>query len=407
MRFEFLPAFQGDCFLIHAGTTAKPVLTLVDGGPGGTYNKFLKPRLMKIRDERSLDDATPLIIDLVIVSHVDDDHINGIIELFRDIRNAKMNQDPPPFKVLGLWHNSFDEIIGNDEVKAATAQFGTASLAPAMDDLPTDEQFDTGLILQSIAQGNELRDLAKSDELQIPLNDGFGGLIKSSPGKKTTRKIGGITFTVIGPRTPEVAALQKDHDKWLKEQKKKGKPITPGSMLQAVTDESVANLSSIVLLADDGKRKVLLTGDARLDFILGGLEEIGLIAKGGTLDVDLFKLPHHGSDRNVDVPTLKRVHAKQHLFTGNGLFGNPERKTVEMLRDARPGAAMELFLTYTIGAIDPVRKAVHEQERQKKIKKGKPPGPVWSDAVNALATLVPTLPKTMKVIEPTDTMVAL
>ena len=407
MRFEFLPAFQGDCFLIHAGTTAKPALILVDGGPGGTYNKFLKPRLMQIREERGLDDAAPLVIDLVIVSHVDDDHINGILELFRDIRNAKMNRDPPPFQVNGLWHNSFDEIIGNNEVKAATMQFGTASIAPLMDDLASDEQFDTGLILQSIAQGNELRDLAKSDELQIPINDGFGGLIKCQPGKKTTRKVGGVTFTVIGPRTPELAALQKVHDKWLKERKKAGKPITPGAMLQAITDDSVANLSSIVLLADDGKRKALLTGDAGLDFILTGLEDIGLIPKGGALDVDLFKLPHHGSDRNVDVPTLRRVHAKQHLFTGNGLFGNPERHTVEMLRDAQPAAAMELYLTYTIAEIDPVRETVHEQERQKKIKKGKPPGPVWSDPVNALATLVPKLPATMKVIEPIGPVVKL
>jgi hypothetical protein len=263
------------------------------------------------------------------------------------------------------------------------------------------------LILQSSAQGNELRDLANSDELQIPINDGFGGLIKSSPGKKTTHKIGGITFTVVCPRTPELAALQKDHDKWLKEQKKKGKPITPGSMLQAITDTAVANLSSIVLLADDGKRKALLTGDARADFILTGLEEIGLIPKGGALDVDLFKMPHHGSDRNVDNPSLARIRAKQHLFTGNGLFGNPERATVAMLRDARPGAAMELFLTYDIATIDPTRKIVHEQERQKKVKKGKPPGPVWSDKDHSIASLVPTLPAAMKIIEPSGPFVKL
>jgi len=197
MQFEFLPAFQGDCFLIHAGTKAKPVLILVDGGPGGTYNKHLKPRLMQLRDERELDEFTPLVINLVIVSHVDDDHINGIVELFRDIRKAKMNGDPPLFTVLGLWHNSFDEIIGNDEVNVATAQFGTASIAPVVADSESHEQFDAALILQSIAQGNELRDLANSDELQIPINNGFGGLIKSSPGKKTVRKIGGVSFTVI------------------------------------------------------------------------------------------------------------------------------------------------------------------------------------------------------------------
>ena len=45
MKFEFLPAFKGDCFFIHAGTDSKPVLILVDGGPGGTYQNHLRPRL--------------------------------------------------------------------------------------------------------------------------------------------------------------------------------------------------------------------------------------------------------------------------------------------------------------------------------------------------------------------------
>jgi len=52
MKFEFLPAFQGDCFLIHAGTDAEPCLILVDGGPGGTYEQHLRPRLMEIREGR-------------------------------------------------------------------------------------------------------------------------------------------------------------------------------------------------------------------------------------------------------------------------------------------------------------------------------------------------------------------
>ena len=76
MKFEFLPAFKGDCFLIHAGTAADPFLILIDGGPGGTYKGHLRPRLMALRDDRGLGPHEPLIIDLVIVSHVDDDHIN-------------------------------------------------------------------------------------------------------------------------------------------------------------------------------------------------------------------------------------------------------------------------------------------------------------------------------------------
>lgn len=39
---------------------------------------------------------------------------------------------------------------------------------------------------------------------------------------------------------------------------------------------SVANLSSVVVLAAVGKKRMLLTGDARGDKILEGLELVGL-----------------------------------------------------------------------------------------------------------------------------------
>ena len=67
---------------------------------------------------------------------------------------------------------------------------------------------------------------------------------------------------------PEIAALQKKHEAWLKERKKKGK--SPQAALAAYVDKSVPNLSSIVLLAEAKGKRMLLTGDARGDKILQG-----------------------------------------------------------------------------------------------------------------------------------------
>ena len=88
MRYEFLPAFKGDCFLIHGGSDDEPVLILVDGGPKGTYEDHLRPRLMELRDERGLDESAA-DHDLVVVSHFDDDHINGIIAVSGDARRRR------------------------------------------------------------------------------------------------------------------------------------------------------------------------------------------------------------------------------------------------------------------------------------------------------------------------------
>ena len=415
MRFEFLPAFKGDCFLIHAGTDSAPVLILVDGGPTGTYEQHLRPRLMELRDERGLAPDEPLVIDLVIVSHVDDDHINGIIDLLRETRDAIMAGEPPLFEIRGLWHNSFDEIIGNKEVPLGTNQFGAASFAPLLDETETQREFDAGLLLQSVAQGQELRDLALSDELQIPLNETFDRLILTKTGSLTTREIGGITFTILGPRSQELEELRQKHDEWLEEQKAKGNPITPGSLLQALgRDKSPANLSSIVLLAERDGRKALLTGDARSDFILKGMEEIGLIPGGGEFEVDLLKMPHHGSDRNVDEDFLSRVTAPDYLFTGNGEHGNPERHTFELLRDARPGKAMKLYLTYPVAEIDKERQHDHEKERAKELAKkakgklkGREPRPEWSNLEHSLKALIDALPAGVEVIEPAGSVVEL
>ena len=282
MKFEFLPAFKGDCFLIHGGTEQEPVLILVDGGPRGTYQQHLRKRLMALRDERDLDEFTPLVIDLVMVSHVDDDHINGILDLLREIRNSVMAGNSPLFEVRGLWHNSFDEIIGNDEVTTASAQYGAAAFDALIEEADDQMDLDAALILQNVKQGHELRELAKSDELQIPINDGFDGLIQTRKGELTQREFGGITFTILGPRRDELKRLQREHDAWLRKRKAEGKPVTPGSMLQSLSDNTAANLSSIVVLAERDGRKALLTGDARSDFVLKGMEECGLIPEGGS-----------------------------------------------------------------------------------------------------------------------------
>ena len=413
MRYEFLPAFKGDCFLIHAGSDQAPVLILVDGGPANTWRRHLRKRLMELRDERGLDEFTPLVIDRVIVSHVDDDHINGIIDLFEEIAAAKEAGNAPLFEVRSLWHNSFDDILGNNEVAVEAAQFGAAGFAPLVGEAETDEEFDAGLILQSVAQGQKLRDLA--EKIGVPINDGDGGLIKTVNGERTVEELGGVAFTIVGPRTTELAALQAEHDKWLKKQKAEGKRVTPASLLQSLSDESVANLSSIVLLAEHEGRSVLLTGDARGDFVAKGLEEIGLMAPGGTLAVDLLKMPHHGSDRNVDEDFLRRIPARQYLFTGDGEHGNPERATFEMLAAARPDAGMDWYLTYKVADIDPERRKEHDHERDKELKKQregklkppKEPRPAWTDAQHSVGAVLANLPANIRVIAPTGDFVEL
>ncbi len=70
-------ARKGDCLIVHYGTKAEPGLMLIDGGPAEVYKPFLKPRLAEIRKARGLAANATLPVDLLMVSHIDDDHIKG------------------------------------------------------------------------------------------------------------------------------------------------------------------------------------------------------------------------------------------------------------------------------------------------------------------------------------------
>ena len=383
-------ARKGDCLILHYGSKNVPGLGLIDGGPSQVYKPQLKPRLQQIRTARKLEPDDPLPVDFLMVSHIDDDHIKGVLELTKELLEAKAAKRPLPLKIKGVWHNSFDDIIGNSpkELTAAvTAQFGPASLSgePEVDGLDPD----AAKVLASVAQGFRLRDDLRG--LKLRINPDFaGGLVMARKKAKRIDMGHGLKFTVIGPMHDELVALQKDHDTFLKTKKKEK---VKASLLAAFTDNSAANLSSLVVLAEAGKKRMLLTGDARGDKVLTGLELAGFLKQDGKskIHVEVFKVPHHGSGRNADPILFRRVTADHYVFSGNGEHGNPERETLQMLLDERGDADdFTIHLTYPIDEIDVARKADWEKEQQKeKVRKQKNPKlkvrANWSAKKNSLA----------------------
>jgi hypothetical protein len=382
-------ARKGDCLLLHYGTKDDPGLVLIDGGPSKVYKPHLKPRLADIRKARRLGDNDPLPVDLMMVSHIDDDHVNGILELTKELIVTQSARRPLPLKIRGLWHNTFDDVIGNSpkELRSAvTAQFGAASLSGEPDVEGLDPA--VAMVLASLEQGVRLRDDAR--KLKLSLNPHHNGRMVMVDGKAKPIDMGrGLTFTVVGPMQAELVALQKEHDAWLKQQAAK----KTRAALASFTDSSAANLSSIVVLAAAGGKRMLLTGDARGDKIIQGLEMARVLKPGGTLHVDVLKMPHHGSDRNMEPSFLERVTADHYVFSGDGEHGNPERATFDMLLQARGDADYAVHLTYPVAQIDVGRKRDWMKERKKELsRRRKAPGTdvreVWSNRKHALGDLL-------------------
>src|SRR5688572_9844739 len=105
---EALDANHGDCIFLHFGTRQNPEFMIIDGGPGRAGSVFatvVRPRLEEMA--ANLNVALPLDVRLVMVSHIDDDHIGGVLKLM-DRANIGAN---PLINVEALWHNSFDDFL--------------------------------------------------------------------------------------------------------------------------------------------------------------------------------------------------------------------------------------------------------------------------------------------------------
>ena len=328
---EALRAKHGDSLLLHFGAADSPRLVVIDGGPAGVYKSSLKPRLQQLQKART----KTLPVDLAMVSHIDDDHINGFLAWIESLGRA----GAVDCNVLEVWHNSFDDIIGSsaeaDALLAAVKPAVTAALTSTGSAAGMHEH--SALVLASVPQGRNLRiELTKRG---LAVNAGFpsGIIAVREKQKMEKKKLGELTLTVLGPRLERVRDLRKA---WKKKVEQMGV-----AQLAGFTDESVFNLSSIIVLAEAGGKSMLLTGDARGDDILSVLTQAKLF-KQDVFQCDLLKIPHHGSDHNVSTDFFRRVVADHYVFSGDGKHNNPELSTLQMLLDARPGEKYSVHFTY-------------------------------------------------------------
>jgi hypothetical protein len=345
---ETLRAKHGDALLLHYG--AKKRVILIDGGPAGVYKATLKKRLDQLRGTKETLD-----LRLIMVSHIDDDHIRGILDLLAELEDADADQRPRPWNARTIWINTFDDLVGqnSEELRtAAIAAIGDIQLADLENDVfPSGLSEHTSLMLASVGQGRRLRQTAGA--LGMAFNatpSGMGGLLIAGDGAPKIDLGDGLSFRILGPSKKRLEELRVT---WDKEVAKKLAGQAASLELAEYLDKSVFNLASLVIWAEHGGKTMLLTGDARGDDVLEGLEAAGLLAPGGQVEVDLLKLPHHGSDRNVDLDFFQRIKAKNYVASGDGKHDNPEPAMFNLLFSARQNDPdpFKIFMTYAVGEL--------------------------------------------------------
>jgi beta-lactamase superfamily II metal-dependent hydrolase len=309
-KLHVVQAQFGDGLILSYGTSAKPRHILIDGGPSGNYAADLEPALGQIIGKGGK-------LDLVVLSHVDNDHVIGVLDLFAAVEEDDISDREPRVKIAGLWHNSFERSIDptgalSQQMQAMMMVAGAASIA-----MPH-----SGDALYGIREGNRLRLMAR--KMKIPANKGFKDDLILVDTAKLPIKFGPLELRIAGPRRANLKALQTEWLNWLEEATQKA---ASNPTAAAMSDKSVPNLSSIVLLAKCNGKTILLTGDARGDHIIEGLTTAKL-AKKGKLHVDVLKVQHHGSDRNTTRGFFDAITAGTYIISANGRYGNPDFDTL-------------------------------------------------------------------------------
>ena len=87
-------------------------------------------------------------------------------------------------------------------------------------------------------------------------------------------------------------------------------------------------------------------GDGRGDHTIEGLKSAGLLDGEGRIAVDVLKMPHHGSDRDVKDAYFETIRAKHYVISADGKYDNPDVDTLEMISRARPDDDFTIHLTY-------------------------------------------------------------
>jgi beta-lactamase superfamily II metal-dependent hydrolase len=325
-RLHVVQAEFGDCLLLEYGTDGKPRFTLIDGGPSSNFADNLEPVLRKIASKTTA-------LDLTVLSHVDNDHIIGLVDYFAELQAGTAGLPRPK----ELWHNSWGRAIDPDgTVGPRLKALMTASRTAAMPN--------AAMATLGIDEGNALR--TKATLLNVPINKSVPNVdLITVDDVKNPIAFGNLKLRVVGPTRANLEKLRKEWMSWL--DKHEDDVAGDNAMVMANSDQSVPNLSSIALIAEAHGKTILLTGDGRSDHLLDGLQMAGRLDAQGRCHVDILKLAHHGSDRDVNKEFFERVSADTYVVSANGRYGNPDFDTLAWVVEAAKEAGRKIQLVFT------------------------------------------------------------
>lgn len=285
MRIRVLKANVGDSIIISYGKENN-VHILVDGGTGHECYKTLKDFIKNVQEKGQK-------LKLVVLTHIDNDHINGILQIMKE-------------KIFGT-HKIVENIFFN------YGEFLNEHLKVTSKGIIGITNKDTKI---GYREGTELEELLEKSEIH------HKWCIKEGD----TFQIEGAKMTIL---SPDIDTLKRFQKNWEREEEKTTKIAAYQEEYEAIEvlceknfegRNSLANQSSIAFIFEYDDYRLLFLGDSTASKIEQAIQKLGYSVTN-KLKVDCCKISHHASSHNTSSELIKLLDCNNYIIstciTGN------------------------------------------------------------------------------------------
>lgn len=285
-----LKAEHGDAFIISIGNDKEHHYIVVDGGPSSKYC---------IDDVVEELNKLP-VIDLMVLTHYDDDHIAGLIEYISNYNGKSL-------PVKQIWANCSKDITINMSSSISYTQANT------LDNL-----------LNAFCAKQELQRYDDIDCTMPPVDLGFCTIQILSPTPSALL----FNKEQYVEKVAKIASTRVEQDAKTSLENLSQRPLKPKH-----DGDDVINRSSIAFLIEADGKTLLMMGDADPWVVYNKIKCIERHT-GKKVKVDFTKVSHHGSKNNTCNELLDAIDCYNFIISTNGGESNsyhPDRETLAKL----------------------------------------------------------------------------
>ena len=326
MKIKFLKAYNGDSILLSfQDDTGINRNILIDGGTSKTYYGSGKKGdlYFAIQDIRNRSEN----IDLLILTHIDSDHIGGLKKWFEKDKDA--------FTIIkNVWFNS------------------GKTIAKHFEDDENEELI-------------EMLDIFDSNLTSVPQAIVFEDYIeKYNVWDKEIIKVGrvacqnGVKIELLAPNDELLKKLLKEYKKpeynyatkasecdW-KTSIEKFIIDESNDKYKESLDNSPENGSSIAFILTIKEKRFLFLGDAIPSIVIDSLIKLKC-SKENPLAVEFMKVSHHGSSKNTNKELLEIIKTDNYIISTNSdIYNLPDKRTLARIINQNPNAVFYFNYDY-------------------------------------------------------------